>query len=87
MAINAMRKNTPKTLASMSGGEYAPFTREKGFENRVAEVASHSRNRYMLSFRPTDLTPGLHTIQVSLAETMERGSWRGPVIGQSMMRR
>ena len=63
-----MRKNTPKTLASMSGGEYAPFTREKGFENRVAEVASHARNRYMLSFRPTDLTPGLHTIQVSLAE-------------------
>ncbi len=68
MAVNAMRKNTPKTLASMSGGEYAPFTREKGFENRVAEVASHARNRYMLSFRPIDLTPGLHTIQVSLAE-------------------
>ena len=68
MAINAMKKNTPKTLASMSGGEYAPFTREKGFEDRVAEVASHARNRYMLSFRPTDLTPGLHTIKVSLAE-------------------
>ena len=68
MTVNAMRKNTPKTLASMSGGEYAPFTREKGFENRVAEAASHARNRYMLSFRPTDLTPGLHTIQVSLAE-------------------
>jgi VWFA-related protein len=68
MTINAMRKNTPKTLAAMSGGEYAPFTREKGFENRIAEVASHARNRYMLSFRPTDLTPGLHTIQVSLAQ-------------------
>ena len=68
MAINAMRKNTPKALASMSGGEYAPFTREKGFEDRVAEVANHARNRYMLSFRPTDLTPGLHTIKVSLAE-------------------
>lgn len=68
MAINAMRKNTPKALASMSGGEYGPFTREKGFEDRVAEVANHARNRYMLSFRPTDLTPGLHTIKVSLAE-------------------
>ena len=68
MAINAMRKNTPKALASMSGGEYAPFTREKGFEDRVAEVANHARNRYMLSFRPTDVTPGLHTIKVSLAE-------------------
>jgi VWFA-related protein len=68
MAINAMKKNAPKTLASMSGGEYAPFTRDKGFEDRVAEFAGHARNRYMLSFRPTDLTPGLHTIKVSLAE-------------------
>lgn len=68
MAINAMRKNTPKALASMSGGEYATFTREKGFEDRVAEVANHARNRYMLSFQPADRTPGLHTIKVSLAE-------------------
>jgi VWFA-related protein len=68
MAINAMRKNTPKTLASMSGGEYGGFTTEKGFESRVAEVANHVRNRYMLSFRPTDPTPGLHTIKVSLTE-------------------
>jgi VWFA-related protein len=80
MTINAKRRNTPKTLASMSGGEYAPFTKERGFENRVAEVANHSRNRYMLSFRPTDLTPGLHTIQVSLtqnygARVVARGSY------------
>jgi VWFA-related protein len=68
MAINAMRKNTPKSLSSMSGGEYGSFTTEKGFEDRVAEVANHVRNRYMLSFRPTDLTPGLHTIKVSLTE-------------------
>lgn len=66
MTINAMRKNTPKTLASMSGGEYASFTKDKGFENRIAEVANHSRNRYVLSFRPTDPTPGLHTIRVTL---------------------
>ncbi|HEX3472506.1 MAG TPA: hypothetical protein VHT28_15100, partial [Silvibacterium sp.] len=25
-------------------------------------------NRYMLSFHPTDMTPGLHTIKVSLGE-------------------
>ena len=66
MTINAMRRNTPKTLAALSGGEYAPFTREKAFEKRVAEEASHARNRYILSFHPTDLTPGLHTIQVKL---------------------
>ena len=34
----------------------------------VAEVASHARNRYILSFHPTDLTPGLHTIEVKLTQ-------------------
>lgn len=68
MTVNAMRRNTPKALAALSGGEYDPFTREKGFETRVAEVASHARNRYILSFHPTDLTPGLHTIQVKLTQ-------------------
>jgi VWFA-related protein len=68
MTVNAMRRNTPKALADLSGGEYDPFTKERGFENRVAEVASHARNRYILSFHPTDLTPGLHTIQVKLTQ-------------------
>jgi len=68
MTMNAMRRNTPKTLAALSGGEYDPFTKEKGFENRVAEVASHARNRYILSFHPTDLTPGLHTLEVKLTQ-------------------
>ena len=68
MTINAMRRNTPRTLAALSGGEYAPFTREKAFENRVEEEASHARNRYILSFHPSDLTPGLHAIQVKLTQ-------------------
>lgn len=68
MSMNAMRRNTPKTLAALSGGEYDPFTKERGFEARVAEVASHARNRYILSFHPTDLTPGLHSIQVKLTQ-------------------
>ena len=68
MAINAMRRNVPKTLAGMSGGEYEPFAREKGFENRIAEAATHAHNRYMLSFYPTDPTPGLHTLQVKLTQ-------------------
>jgi VWFA-related protein len=68
MAVNAMRRNVPKTLAAMSGGEYEPFAREKGFENRIAEAATHAHNRYMLSFYPTDPTPGLHTLQVKLTQ-------------------
>ena len=68
MTVNAMRRNTPKTLAALSGGEYAPFTRDKAFQARVAEVANHARNRYILSFHPADLTPGLHRIDVKLTQ-------------------
>lgn len=68
MTMNAMRRNTPKTLAALSGGEYAPFTRDKAFQSRVVEEASHARNRYILSFHPSDLTPGLHAIQVKLTQ-------------------
>jgi VWFA-related protein len=68
MTVNAMRRNTPRTLAALSGGEYAPFTRDKAFENLVMEEASHARNRYILSFHPSDLTPGLHAVQVKLTQ-------------------
>ncbi|HEX3438684.1 MAG TPA: VWA domain-containing protein [Pseudacidobacterium sp.] len=66
MAVAAVHKNAARELAVMSGGEYAAFTKERGFEDRVAELASHARNRYILSFRPTDLTSGLHRIEVKL---------------------
>ncbi len=68
MALAAMKKNVAKEIALMSGGEYAPFTRDKAFESEVAEIAQHARNRYLLSFSPTDPTPGLHTLRVRLSE-------------------
>jgi VWFA-related protein len=66
MALAAVHKNAAREIAIMSGGEYAAFTREKSFQDRVDELASHARNRYILSFHPGDLTPGLHNIQVKL---------------------
>jgi VWFA-related protein len=68
MALAAMKKNVAKQIAVMSGGEYAPFTRDKGFENEMVEVSQHARNRYMLSFTPSDSTPGLHTLRVRTAD-------------------
>jgi VWFA-related protein len=66
MAVQAMRSNVARSLALMSGGEYLAFTGQKSFEDRISEMASHARNRYMLSFRPTDATPGLHRLQIRL---------------------
>ena len=45
-------------------GEYTAFTGDKAFERKVAESAKHARNRYLITFSPTDPTPGLHTIRV-----------------------
>ncbi len=70
MAVQAVRKNVARQIALMSGGEYAPFTTERGFEARVQEVAKHARNRYLLSFRPSDNTPGLHVLDVRLTRNL-----------------
>ncbi len=66
LAANALKSNAAKSLAVMSGGEALSYTNEHGFEDRISELASHARNRYLLSFHPTDLTPGLHRLEVKL---------------------
>ena len=64
MAIKAFKKNVAKEVAVESGGEYTTFVGDKSFEARVMSAAKDARNRYLITFRPTDLTPGLHTIRV-----------------------
>jgi VWFA-related protein len=64
MAIRAFKKNVAKEVAEESGGEYTTFVGDKRFEARVMSAAKDARNRYLITFRPTDLTPGLHTIRV-----------------------
>jgi len=68
LLIQAFKKNVTKEIALMSGGEYTTFVTDKKFEQRVLESAKHARNRYLISFRPTNPTPGLHTIRVRLAQ-------------------
>jgi VWFA-related protein len=67
LLIQAFKKNVTKEIALMSGGEYTTFITDKKFEQRVLEAAKHARNRYLITFRPTNPTPGLHTIRVRLA--------------------
>ena len=68
MAVKAFKKNVAKEIAEMSGGEYTTFTGDKRFEQRVVDAAKHMRNRYLITFSPTDPTPGLHTIRVRTAQ-------------------
>ena len=64
MVVQAFKKNVSKEIAHMSGGDYTTFTGDKGFEKRVVEAAKRTRNRYLITFSPSDPTPGLHTIRV-----------------------
>jgi VWFA-related protein len=64
MAINAFKKNVAKELVVESGGEYTTFIGDKRFEARVLSAAKDARNRYLITFHPSNLTPGLHSIRV-----------------------
>lgn len=66
--VQAFHKNVTKEIATMSGGEYTTFVSDKRFEQRVVDEAKHARNRYLLTFSPTNPTLGLHTLRVRLAQ-------------------
>jgi hypothetical protein len=68
MMVKAFKKNVTKEIAGMSGGEYTAFTGDKKFEARVVDAAKHARNRYLISFSPSNPTPGLHTLRVRTAQ-------------------
>ena len=68
MAVKAFKKNVAREVAEMSGGEYTTFVGDKRFEARVMTAARDARNRYLITFSPSDPTPGLHTIRVRTKE-------------------
>jgi len=85
--VKAFKTNVTKEVAAMSGGEYTTFTGDKKFEARVVDAAKHARNRYLITFSPSDPTPGLHSIKVKLAvdygaRIVARANyWVGPEAG------
>jgi VWFA-related protein len=74
----AMRKNVPSTIASMTGGEYELFATRKKFEVRMNDFTNHLHSRYLLSFSPKSPHPGLHQIRVRL-----KGAGDGAVLARS----
>jgi VWFA-related protein len=65
-ARQAMRKNVPSTVASMTGGEYELFATAKKFDERVNDFTNHLHSRYLLSIEPKNPRPGMHQIRVRL---------------------
>jgi VWFA-related protein len=67
LAAQAMRRNTPRTLAAATGGEYELFESRKRFENHMIDFTNHLHSRYLLSFEPKGVRPGWHQLRVELA--------------------
>ena len=68
-AAQAMRKNVPSTVSSMTGGEYELFTSRKNFEARMNDFTNHLHSRYLLSIAPKEPHPGLHQLRVRLKDS------------------
>lgn len=73
LVVNALRRNVPHTLASVTGGEYTNFDSQKGFERGVHRLANHIHNYYLISFQPAgakpgQVEPGLHRMTVKLPD-------------------
>jgi VWFA-related protein len=69
MTVQAMRKNNPSTVASMTGGEYEPFSTHQKFDLRMTSFTNHLHSRYLLSIAPKNPQPGLHRLRVRLKDS------------------
>jgi VWFA-related protein len=68
MAVEAMRKNTPRAIAAQSGGEFQMFLSAKTFDARLNDFSNHLHSRYLLSFQPARPKSGLHQLTVALKQ-------------------
>jgi VWFA-related protein len=68
-ARNALRNKTAESIAELAGGEFFRFHDAKDLKASLIAVSNDVPNYYVLSFRPTSLTPGLHALHV---ETKDR---------------
>ncbi len=69
MIANALRKNAASELAALSGGEYANFTTQKGFDAELQRISNQIHNYYLLSYKPpTDSAWSMHTIRVRVPD-------------------
>jgi VWFA-related protein len=68
MAAESMKRNTPRAVASMTGGEYELFATRKNFEARMIDFTNHLHSRYLLSIEPKAPHEGLHQLRVRLRD-------------------
>ena len=68
-AVQAVRKNTAKSLALLSGGDYFHFNNRNGFDMSLEKLTNRVHNYYLLSFPVArGAEGGLHELRVTVPE-------------------
>ncbi len=65
-AAGGLRKNTAESIAGLTGGEFFHFHNANTLKAGLMRIANDVPNYYVLSFRPSSATPGLHALKVEL---------------------
>ncbi len=63
-ARNALRTKTAESIAQLAGGEFHPFHDGKSLKASLIALSNDIHNYYVVNFRPTSPTPGLHALHV-----------------------
>ena len=65
-ARDGLRKNTAESVAHLTGGQYVHFKGAKDLRAGLIAVSNDVPNAYVLSFRPTAPTAGIHALHVEV---------------------
>ena len=63
-ARNSLRTRTAESIAQFAGGAFFRFHDAKDLKAGLIALSNDAPNYYVLSFRPTSPTPGLHALHV-----------------------
>ena len=66
-ARGSLKVKTAESIAELAGGRYFPFHNQKDLKTALIALSNDVPNYYVLSFRPTTPTPGIHALQVTSA--------------------
>ena len=62
-----MRKNAASELSELTGGEYANFATQRGFDQALMRISNQIHNYYELSFQPNAQTErGFHSLDTKV---------------------
>jgi VWFA-related protein len=71
LAKDGLRRNVPKSVAQLTGGEYFAFKDAKTLAQHLITISNEVPNYYFLSFHPQSPHSGFHTLELKIKNQPE----------------